>query len=311
MKKRKVKKQVWMILIIIILVVIALIVGVKYIQYQNSLPYKLKEIGYTKEEIKTIETLDKKQIDTILKKDYMSSFTKFLNEKYFIFENLDRYLAYQEKHKKDALSHIISIVNVGADQEFYTNTKKTDVSKDNLMLVNKYNQLGKDYKPDDLVSVSIQYAYGTNEIRKEVYDKFRSMFNAAKKEDLTLIITSSVRDYDYQDTLWNSYSNQKGEEWADSVAARPGFSEHQTGLSLDIVTYNAGMSNFENTKEFAWLQEHAHEYGFIMRYPKDKEDITGYSYESWHYRYVGEEVAKKIKDLGITFDEYYAYYIAQ
>jgi len=70
------------------------------------------------------------------------------------------------------------------------------------------------------------------------------------------------------------------------------------------------MANFEETLEFEWLQEHAHEYGFILRYPKDKEFITGYNYESWHYRYVGEEIAKEIKELGITFDEYYAYFIA-
>ena len=69
------------------------------------------------------------------------------------------------------------------------------------------------------------------------------------------------------------------------------------------------MDNFEQTEEFNWLQEHAHEYGFILRYPKDKEHITGYKYESWHYRYVGIETATKIHELGITFDEYYAYFL--
>ena len=115
----------------------------------------------------------------------------------------------------------------------------------------------------------------------------------------------------FQKKLWDSYANQKGDEWADSVSARAGYSEHQTGYTLDIVTYNANMSNFETTDEFKWLQANAYKYGFILRYPKDKEDITGYSYESWHYRYVGEETAKKIKKLDITFDEYYAYFIKQ
>lgn len=309
MKKRKIKKSVWIILGILILLILGIIIGVKYLSYRSSTPYQLKELGYSKEEIKKIETYEKKEIDAILKKEHIDSLTKWFDQTYFLFDNLDRYLTYQKEHQKEEMSKVISIVNVGADYEFYTHTTKTDLSKENLILVNKFHQLGTDYTPDDLVEISNQYAYGTNQIRKEVYDKFRSMFNAAKKEDLTLIATSGFRDYAYQEKLWKSYSNQKGEEWADSVAARAGFSEHQTGLCLDIVTYNASMSDFETTDEFKWLQEHAHEYGFIMRYPKGKEDITGYSYESWHYRYVGEEVAKKIKDLGITFDEYYAYYI--
>ena len=155
----------------------------------------------------------------------------------------------------------------------------------------------------------MQFAYGDNEIKKEVYEKFRSMYNDAKKEGLYLIITSSYRDYNFQKELWDSYANQKGDEWADSVSARAGYSEHQTGYTLDIVTYNANMSSFEKTDEFKWLQDNAYKYGFILRYPKDQEDITGYSYESWHYRYVGKDVATKIKKLGITFDEYYAYFI--
>ena len=94
----------------------------------------------------------------------------------------------------------------------------------------------------------------------------------------------------------------------DDYASRPGFSEHQTGLALDIVTDNIIGNEFENTDEFKWLQENAHLYGFILRYPKDKEYITGYNYESWHYRYVGKELATKIKESGLTYDEYYAYY---
>lgn len=202
------------------------------------------------------------------------------------------------------------MVNVGANKDHYTDVKQTDTSKDELILVNKYNQLPKDYAPKDLTDISVQYCYGDNEVSNEVYQKYISMYNAAKEEDLYLIITSAFRDYEFQDQLWNQYAKSQGEEWADSVAARAGHSEHQTGLTLDIVTYNSNMNDFENTDEFKWLQKHAHEYGFIMRYPKDKEDITGYDYESWHYRYVGVETATKIHELGITYDEYYAYYLA-
>ena len=177
------------------------------------------------------------------------------------------------------------------------------------MLVNKFHYLTKDYTPDNIVEVKNTYAYGSNEIIEEVYNAFKNMWTAAKKEDLSLIITSSYRDYEFQERLWNNYAAANSEEWADSVAARAGFSEHQTGFTLDIVTYNSNMNDFEETDEFKWLQKNAYKYGFILRYPKDKTDITGYDYESWHYRYVGKEIAEKIHKENITYDEYYAYYI--
>ena len=94
-------------------------------------------------------------------------------------------------------------------------------------------------------------------------------------------------------------------EEADAFAARPDFSEHQTGLALDIITYGASGDNFDTTDAFKWLQKNADKYGFILRYPKGKEDITGYSYESWHYRYVGLEIAAYLKEHDMTYDEYY------
>ena len=303
-------------LIFTIIIIIALLIGgtigiKKYIDYRNSNEFKLKEIGYNEEEIKDITKLKNDQIKILLKKKYNRLNIKFIRQKYFIIDNLDRYIKYYNNHKDDKISHIVSMVNVNADYDYYDKDaiKKTDTSKKELMLVNKFNYLDENYAPDDIVKVSIQFSYGENEIKKEVYEKFRKMYNDAKKEDLTLIITSSYRDYNFQKKLWDSYANQKGDEWADSVSARAGYSEHQTGYTLDIVTYNANMSNFETTDEFKWLQANAYKYGFILRYPKDKEDITGYSYESWHYRYVGKDVATKIKKLGITFDEYYAYFI--
>lgn len=310
--KRKLNYKLIFTIIVIIIAIAAGTIGIKkYIDYRNSNEFKLKQIGYNETEIKDITKLKDDQIKTILKKKYNRLNIKFIRQKYFITNNLDRYIKYYNNHKDDKISHIVSIVNVCADEDYYDKdtVKKTDVSKKELMLVNKFNYLDENYAPDDIVKVSMQFAYGDNEIKKEVYEKFRSMYNDAKKEGLYLIITSSYRDYNFQKELWDSYANQKGDEWADSVSARAGYSEHQTGYTLDIVTYNANMSSFETTDEFKWLQDNAYKYGFILRYPKDKEDITGYSYESWHYRYVGKDVATKIKKLGITFDEYYAYFI--
>ncbi len=310
--KRKLNYKLIFTIIVIIIAIAAGTIGIKkYIDYRNSNEFKLKQIGYNETEIKDITKLKDDQIKAILKKKYNRLNIKFIRQKYFITNNLDRYIKYYNNHKDDKISHIVSIVNVCADEDYYDKdtVKKTDISKKELMLVNKFNYLDENYAPNDIVKVSMQFAYGDNEIKKEVYEKFRSMYNDAKKEGLYLIITSSYRDYNFQKELWDSYANQKGDEWADSVSARAGYSEHQTGYTLDIVTYNANMSSFEKTDEFKWLQDNAYKYGFILRYPKDKEDITGYSYESWHYRYVGKDVATKIKKLGITFDEYYAYFI--
>lgn len=310
-KKRRIKKSVIKIFALALIIIIAVIFIINRIKYINSYSYKLSKKGYSKNEITEVKKLDNKEIDTLLNKDYNKLTVKFMKQKYFIFSNLDKYISYYKNSDNDTLSHTISMVNVRANYDYYDKkaVTKTNEKDGNLMLVNKYHNLTKNYTPTDLVKVKNYYAYGDNEIKKEVYEAFLKMWNDAKKENLTLIITSAYRDYDYQEKLWNSYSNANGEDWADSVAARAGFSEHQTGLTLDIVTYNSTMNNFENSDEFKWLSKNAYKYGFILRYPKGKEEITGYSYESWHYRYVGIENAKKIHNENITFDEYYAYYI--
>lgn len=310
--KKKLNYKLIFTIIVIIIAIVAGTIGIKkYIDYRNSNEFKLKQIGYNETEIKDITKLKDDQIKAILKKKYNRLNIKFIRQKYFITNNLDRYIKYYNNHKDDKISHIVSIVNVCADEDYYDKDtiKKTDVSKKELMLVNKFNYLDESYAPDDIVKVSMQFAYGDNEIKKEVYEKFRSMYNDAKKEGLYLIITSSYRDYNFQKELWDSYANQKGDEWADSVSARAGYSEHQTGYTLDIVTYNANMSSFEKTDEFKWLQDNAYKYGFILRYPKGKEYITGFKYEPWHYRYVGKDIASIIYTEGITLEEYYKKYI--
>lgn len=311
MKDRKIKKGFIIGAVIFIIVILLAVFGYKYMTYLNSNLYKLKKVGYTKEEITLIEKKYEKKIPELLKKEYNSNISKLMNEKYFIYNNLDRYLSYQKDKKEKDLTKVVTMVNVKRDYEYYDPkiVKKTDLADGNLILVNKYYYLDKSFAPEDIVEVSNWYCYGENEIRKEVYEKFRSMYNDGLKDNVKLIINSSYRTYDHQETLWNSYSNSKGEEWADSIAARPGYSEHQTGLTLDITSKDGKMDTFDQSEEFKWLEKNAHKYGFILRYPKGKEEITGYSYESWHYRYVGEEIASKIKELGITYDEYYAYYI--
>ena len=294
MKKEEIKK-----IIIIVVCVAVLVTIIMLIKGCDSTKSDLKKIGYSKDEINTIiEKLNDEEITKILNMDYNKNLVNIINEQYYIPYNLDRYLSYANKNEN--IKDVISIVNVGADSDWYTNTKETNIDEGIKMLVNKFNYLKEDYSPNDIVSISNWYAYDGHSIKKEVYDKYVSMWKAANKEELTLLVNSSYRTFEEQK---NEYDKSN-----DDYAARPGFSEHQTGLALDIVTYDIIGNEFENTDEFKWLQENAHLYGFILRYPKGKEYITGYSYESWHYRYVGKELATKVKESGLTYDEYYAYY---
>ncbi len=315
MKKTRLNKKKVAFAIILLIVIVAIIVtlvtcGIKYIIYLGSDEYKLKEIGYSEEQITTIlKYATDNELEKIKNEKYEKQLTTFIEQKYFIYDKLADYIEYYNQDKTVDVSKVISIINVGADKDFYQDPKKTDTSLKELMLVNKFNYLDKTYVPENIVDVSVQYAYDDNEVPEFVYEKYLEMWNDASEDGLTLIMSSSYRDYQYQEELYNNYKNQNGTEWADSVAARAGYSEHQTGYALDIVTYNSTMEDFENSDEFKWLNENAYKYGFILRYPKDKEDITGYAYESWHYRYVGVEVASYIHENDITFDEYYAYFI--
>lgn len=137
---------------------------------------------------------------------------------------------------------------------------------------------------------------------------FEKMAAAAKPQGFELVAFSGFRSYEYQTTLYTNYVKRDGQDQADRYSARPGYSEHQTGLAFDIG--ELGKENLWLTSEFGetpagqWLVNHAHEYGFILRYPKGKEDITGFMYESWHFRYLGVELATKVKNTGLTLEEY-------
>lgn len=306
---KRIKKKVVVVLIILAVLVVGGFIGLKVYKYLNSNEYHLKELGYNEKEINEIIKLDDKYIETILTLEYSEHIIPLFKEKYFILSNLNKYLSYKEENKDLNYSDTVAVINVGADKDWYSEPKATNLEDGYLILVNKFNYLPEDYTPEDLVKMGLQYAFNGKEIKEEVYASFKRLVKDAKSEDLTIVANSTFRTYDYQENLYNRYKANNGKEFADNYAARAGYSEHQTGLAIDVSTLNSTMDNFEETEEFEWLQEHAHEYGFILRYPKGKEFITGYNYESWHYRYVGTSLATEIKKLGITYDEYYAYYI--
>ena len=243
----------------------------------------------------------------ILDKPYSVEIASMIKEKYFIFDNLDRYLTYYENNQDMNISDVIAYVNANVDKERYVDTKKTDTKDKYLVLVNKYYYLTEDYEPSDLVKLTSQYNLGTNNrMRRDAANAFMKMADAALLDNVTIKNASAYRDYKYQVTLYNNYVLRDGKEAADTYSARPGFSEHQTGLVTDI---NLVDDAFEDTDAFRWLIDNAYKYGFILRFPKNKEDITGYKYEPWHYRYVGKEAAKVMVKENLTLEEYYAYYV--
>ena len=168
------------------------------------------------------------------------------------------------------------------------------------VLVNKYYQLPQDYKPE---LKALPSAYGGLSMRPEAADAFVEMAQAAAQDGFSLRVVSGYRSYHRQTSIYGNYRNQYGAATADTFSARPGFSEHQTGLAADINTAST-RAHFENTATYRWLTEHCWDYGFILRYPQDKEAITGYRFEPWHYRYVGVDTALAVKESGLTYDEY-------
>lgn len=315
--RRSTKRKIFAITILIIicyLLISTIINVVTGISYRRTYEYKLIEHGYEKDTVAYFENyFDEKYLDWLLdneKNDHIEPLTK---EKYFVLTDMQKYLSYIDQTNSDDYTNVVALVNTGAYQGFYENITETNTDIPNQqILVNKFHQLPANFKPDEIVEISNFYAYAERTMDGAIYEIFKEMWNAAKDADATLIVISGYRSYESQDKLYESYLSSDGRLNADRYSARPGHSEHQLGLALDIVTHGYGLvEEFDETNEFAWLIANAHKYGFILRYPKDKEHITGYVYEPWHFRYVGTEIANYIHQNNITFDEYYAYYLAK
>lgn len=175
---------------------------------------------------------------------------------------------------------------------------------DITVLVNKNNKLPDSFIPNDLVKIPNNMSLNNKKMKKVALEAFKKLFKKAKKEGYNITIVSAYRDYDYQKELFKGYVKDKGLKYALICSAKPGHSEHQTGLAIDIMGSNNDYNLFDKSKEMNWMMNHAHEYGFILRYPKNKEKITGFKYEPWHYRYVGVELANIIHENNITLEEY-------
>ena len=287
-------------------VLLVMVKSCQGIAYNFTNECKIYKLGYTIDEAKTlVATLSEAQEDTLIAhQEHDTIAIPVLGMRYFIDDNFSRYLAF---HKKDSTSApldvIVALVNVGYDRDRESSAVPCDTSKGQLMLVNGRHYLDENYKPENLATFSMDYCYENQRAQSVVVDAFMVMQQACKEQtDAQLMVNSAYRSY--QDQIGTYKRNPKG------YAARAGSSEHQTGYAIDVTSRQHPMRwPFDTSVEGVWMREHCHDYGFILRYPKRQSQIFGFAYEPWHLRYVGKDVAKRIHDEDITFDEYYAYYI--
>ncbi|MDR1820822.1 MAG: M15 family metallopeptidase, partial [Oscillospiraceae bacterium] len=223
---------------------------------------------------------------------------------HYIHPNAARYAAYISENPELDLQVAVAYVNAGLDIAFFEDIIDITAPQDLLVLVNKRHSLDKAYVPSDL-----RRALGSNQqLRTAAANALEQMAADMKQEGMRLLLRSGYRSYNTQKGLYNRPTS------SDMYNARPGLSEHQTGLAADIVqAYTSAKIttlHFENTPQYEWLLQNAHRYGFILRYPKDYTHITGYGYEPWHWRYIGIPAATKMHNEGIaTFEEYYGRYL--
>lgn len=219
---------------------------------------------------------------------------------------------FTKQEKQPEVGQIEQTITNDIQQNEVTQVSNNEVSavlnEWNLKLVNKDNSVSRDYVPElEELDDGIMFD-------KRAISYLKNMINAMHKDKITgLWVASAYRSYEKQEELFNNkvkyYKNQgknqeEAEALAQTVVQRPEMSEHNLGLAAD---FNTVTNEFEKTKAFTWLQENADDYGFILRYPKDKQEITGITYESWHWRYVGQEHAKVMKEKGYCLEEYIEY----
>jgi len=268
--------------------------------YTNSIN-KLLEKGYIIEDINNILKLaNNDNFKEFVDKDYIENISSYLKYDFSKLENIDRYIKYKNNHDIEYELAVI-YVNIGLDKEYYKDpTLTSKFSYD--MLINKYHGVSESFIPENIVDVPNKY--GNNEkLNEETLNSFIKMSNDCKASTgYQLFVNSGYRDYESQEKTYNSYLKLYGKKYTEDYVTHPGYSEHQTGLAVDIKAESNTV--FANSKESKWVLENAYKYGFIIRYKKEYENITGVKYESWHYRYVGLEIAKYIHDNPMSYEEY-------
>ena len=260
---------------------------------------------------KSDEEVFLKQNFTLEEQNYISENKIDLDilRKYYSYKNFNlyKYFEYEQiRNNTNNFLEAINLVTYPSLYEPYTNTTPAINQNTNRIIVNKHFYLDNDYIPNNLVSISsydIDYIKRENEnmcLNKEALENYYLMYIDAKKSGINLTVFSSYRSFEKQKYLYYVVNKEN-----DKYSARPGYSEHQTGLVVDISTRNIGLiEDFKYSNEYKWLIDNAYKYGFIERYPINKEAYTLYSYEPWHFRFVGKQTSEYITKNNLTFEEY-------
>ena len=279
--------------------------NVTYVDHENYISNinQLVSKGYTDNDINVIFSHGTNDdVKGFINHDFVENISKILITDYAKLKYVDRYIAYQYENFcnwEDALRY----VGLGLDLEKYTSLSETDTYSE-TMLVNNYHSLTSTYTPENLTTLDEEYSIdGEQQMAGTAAEAFKRLVDDAEKEGYHIKARSAYRSYAEQVEVYDLYLATYGQNYVDRFVAKPGFSEHQTGLCVDVMSTDT--STFADSDEYTWIRNNAYKYGFIERYQKSKEDITGFSSESWHYRYVGVEVATEIYNQKITFDEYY------
>ena len=282
---------------------------VKFVPHKHLIKNinKLIKIGYSISDMNIIFSHgDDQAVSRFTKREKVKYLEEFYTLPYAKIDNYDRYVKYSDEVGEDE-DVVVLYVNLDIDKEDYTDA--VEVKKFSIdMLVNKHRYLSEDFEPTDLMDVPSSYA-SSNDIKASrlAFNAFKKMSEAAKKDDCEIVINSAYRSYQDQVDLTNLYLNTYGQNYVDKYVAKPGFSEHQTGLAFDIGSRKKNI--FAESNEYNWMKENAWKYGFIERFTKHYEPITGFRSEAWHYRYVGEKIAKVIHDDPMAYEEYFAVYL--
>ena len=262
---------------------------------------------YTNSEISTILAHGNDQdVEEFAKRDRIRYIDEFFSFDFAKLRLYDRYVTYSNETGDDEETTVI-YVNLDMDKVPYE--EASVINKFSIdMLVNKHFYVDEEFVPNNLVTINKKYASQKNmKLNKEAYDAFIEMYNAASKDNMSLVINSAYRSYEDQLDISNEYLKSYGQNYVDKYVAKPGFSEHQTGLSFDIGSTSTNV--FARSSEYTWMMENAYKYGFIQRFTPEFQDMTGFRAEAWHYRYVGKKISKFIYDNKMSYEEYYARFL--
>lgn len=262
---------------------------------------KFLSLGYSTKDINVINKRNDVVLNKYLLDNYVPHIDRWLKYGFFKSEYIERYLQYFDGDYKKTIVN----VNIGLDKPFYEDVNVIDNYSVNV-LANKYNKLSDKFVPNNLTLLD-KCSSGSHYLSIDAKIAYDKLCEASLKDGLSISVNSSYRSYNDQVDIYDYYLKLYGDSYVQKYVATPGYSEHQTGLALDVKSNYSSI--FEKSEEYKWMLSNSYKYGFILRYPNEKSDITGYSSEAWHFRYVGEDIARYVYENNVTYDEYYAMFL--